>query len=980
MPRPAGGAHGLWRPGAGLTLWFTDEAGRPTAEPEPRGLPAPVRELVDARAPRRSITLTGPDGRIDAPVLTLGPRRAAALLAALAPDEGGGDLQFLSWVAASMANFVAAGAVVPALSSVEDEWHLRWVPLQTLHWRAWTASAAAALPEVLRRNGDLAAVLDLAAELTDLLARAALGDGPWGWVAAPSLRSLVSGDPVRATVVPDRARAAGAWANWGSSVRNTETALMLALIEPGAPGESVPDGRPAPEVEASPWRLQVCRRVIGAGPEPVWPADLSPVELDDLTGELARAFAAWPPLRRTAQDPYSLDLLLTTVEAEQLLTEGAARLGEAGCEVLLPATIATVRAALKLRGREQPGRTELTVAAGLAEIRDFNWRLALGDVELTPSELRALARGASGLVRLRGNWVRADAATLRNAARFVAEQRCAADAGTSARLSGLLELIADPQALPAPLTAVDGLGWLDSVYRNGAIAPVAVPSPPGLQANLRPYQRRGLDWLAALSARGIGAVLADDMGLGKTIQVLALLCHERRGAVAGAAPAPSTQRAGPGYSAGPGPTLLVGPMSVVGNWAREAARFTPGLRVHVHHGPDRLRGPALAARVAGTDLLITTFALASRDRDDLTAIGWQRLVVDEAQHVKNVNTLAARALRAIGARHRVALTGTPVENRLEDLRAVIDLVNPGLLGSARTFRNRYALPIEREHSAPAAHRLTAMTSPFILRRVKTDPDIAGDLPAKDEFVVRANLTAEQAGLYQGVLDRLAEELRESRGGPRRGLVLGALTRLKQVCNHPAHYLGDGSPLLRRGHHRSGKVELLGDIVEAVVAEGERALLFTQYAAFAELLAPWLAELCAAPVPVLRGSVPREERDALVARFQAGDGAPLLLATVQSGGTGINLTAANHVVHLDRWWNPAVENQATDRAFRIGQTKRVQVRKFVCVGTLEERIDSVIAAKRELVDLTVSTGESWLGELGDDELLELMALGGDAVGD
>ncbi|BDD83638.1 helicase [Tsukamurella pulmonis] len=967
MPRPQPLAHGLWRPGLGLALWFTDEVGEPTADPDPAALPAPIAEVLGDRRPRRSVTLAGPQGRIVAPALTLGPARAAALLDALSPSDGAGDLRYLRWVAKSVERFVAAGAVTPALRGDDGEQIVRWAPIESVQWRTWAQSAAAALPPVLRRTGDLAAVLDMAAEFADGYARRRLGDGPWTWVAAPSLRALVTGDPLPARAVAD-AGAAAAWTEWGGSVRSAETLLVLRLIEPDgrSPGENplapyaVRPTRVDPEGGAPPtlWRLEVCRRVPGAAPVRVEPSRMSPVDLDDLAGELARALAVYPPLKRVAQDESSLDFLLTTPEAEALFLEGAPGLTKAGYEVLLPASIATVRPALRLVGREQPGRTALTVQAGLAEIKDFAWQLAVGDSVLTASELATLANSASGLVEVRGKWVRADRRTLANAARFVAEQRSAAESGTD--LSELLGMIADPTALPAPLAAVDGLGWLDSVYRGGSIAPAEVTAPSTLKARLRDYQLRGLEWLVTLWRSGIGAVLADDMGLGKTIQVLALLCHERE--------------AGEPVR----PTLLVCPMSVVGNWVAEAQRFAPGLRVHVHHGSDRPTGEEFGAVAAESDVVVTTFALAARDRELIAGHHWGRVVVDEAQHIKNVNTAAAKAVRSIPAAHRIALTGTPVENRLEDLRAVIDLVNPGLLGSARTFRNRFALPIEREQDQAAVRRLNTLTSPFILRREKTDPAIAPELPEKAEFTVRASLTPEQAGLYQAVLDELVRELRESQGMGRRGLVLASLTRLKQICNHPAHYLGDGSPLLRRGQHRSGKVELLADILTTVADEGERALVFTQYAEFARMLQPWLSGLLGAEVPVLDGAVPRTERDAMVARFQSGDGAPALVATVKSGGTGLNLTAANHVIHVDRWWNPAVENQATDRAFRIGQTRAVQVRKFVCAGTLEERIDGVIAAKRELSSMTVRTGEAWLTELNNDELYELVALRDEAV--
>jgi SNF2 family DNA or RNA helicase len=433
--------------------------------------------------------------------------------------------------------------------------------------------------------------------------------------------------------------------------------------------------------------------------------------------------------------------------------------------------------------------------------------------------------------------------------------------------------------------------------------------------------------------------------------------------------------------AGPGPTLLVCPMSVVGNWQREAARFAPDLRVLVHHGAARRTGTELDDAIAEADLVITTYSLLARDAEALARRQWDRVVLDEAQHIKNAGTRQARAARAVPARHRLALTGTPVENRLEELRSILDFAMPKVLGSAQTFRARFAVPIERDRDENAISRLRTITQPFVLRRVKTDPAVISDLPAKLEMTVRANLTVEQAALYQAVVDDMLAKIKDAKGMARKGAVLGALTRLKQVCNHPAHFLGDGSGVLQRGRHRSGKLALVEDVLDSVLADGEKALLFTQFREFGELVSPYLIERFGTTIPFLHGGVPKKQRDSMVERFQEStDGPPLMLLSLKAGGTGLNLTAANHVVHLDRWWDPAVENQATDRVFRIGQRRNVQVRKLVCVDTIEEKIDEMISGKRQLADLAVGAGESWITELSTDELHELFALGAEAVGD
>jgi non-specific serine/threonine protein kinase len=426
-----------------------------------------------------------------------------------------------------------------------------------------------------------------------------------------------------------------------------------------------------------------------------------------------------------------------------------------------------------------------------------------------------------------------------------------------------------------------------------------------------------------------------------------------------------------GDGAQAGPTLLVCPMSLVGNWQREAERFAPALRVHVHHGAERTRGKQFTAAVRDADLVITTYALAARDAEALGKIAWHRIVVDEAQAIKNAATRQAAAVRALPARHRVAVTGTPVENRLADLWSIMEFANPGLLGAAAEFKRRYAEPVERHGDEEAAARLKRITGPFILRRLKSDKSIISDLPEKLEMEVLCNLTAEQASLYQAVVDDMLAKIEESDGIERRGLVLATMTKLKQVCNHPAQLLRDGTRLAGR----SGKLARLEEILDEVLAAGEKALLFTQYAEFGAMLRAHLSVRCGREVLFLHGGVGKADRDAMVTRFQSGEvGSPsLFVLSLKAGGTGLTLTAANHVVHVDRWWNPAVEDQATDRAFRIGQRRAVQVRKFVCAGTVEEKISAMIRDKRGLAARIVGGGEQWLTELSTSELRQLFAL-------
>jgi hypothetical protein len=427
------------------------------------------------------------------------------------------------------------------------------------------------------------------------------------------------------------------------------------------------------------------------------------------------------------------------------------------------------------------------------------------------------------------------------------------------------------------------------------------------------------------------------------------------------------------------PTLLICPTSVVGNWRRECERFTPSLRVLVHHGGGRATAEEFAREAAGYDLVISTYGLAYRDEEALASMVWDGVVLDEAQNIKNPQTRQAQAVRTLKARYRVALTGTPVENRLSDLWSIMEFLNPGYLGTADAFRTRFAIPIERWRDSLALARLRRLIGPFLLRRLKTDPNIIADLPEKLEMKVYYQLTREQASLYESVVRDMLRQIESSEGIQRRGLILATLTKLKQVCNHPAHYLGE--PLTSDFGSRSGKVARLKEMLEEAIAEGDRSLVFTQFTEFGRLLQAYLEEALNVDVLYLHGGTSQVNRDRMVQRFQTeSNGPPVFILSLRAGGTGLNLTAANHVFHVDRWWNPAVENQATDRAFRIGQLRNVQVHKFVCLGTLEDRIDQMIESKKELAEQVVGAGESWITELSTSELREIFTLRREAIED
>ncbi|UWZ59782.1 DEAD/DEAH box helicase [Dactylosporangium aurantiacum] len=665
---------------------------------------------------------------------------------------------------------------------------------------------------------------------------------------------------------------------------------------------------------------------------------------DVLLEDLGRASRLWAELDGALHQARPEQLRLDTVGAYDFLRH-AGVLHDAGFGVLLPAQWQR-RQDLGLTLTTHPVQPASPVLRDTTANRDaivrYRWGLAIGDEFLSEADLQELARAKVPLVRLRGRWVHLDRERLRAGLAFLA--RGGQGHMTAGEAMRLVRLVPEGD-LPLPVTGVDGTGWLADLLTGRAVERLELlDAPASLATTLRPYQRKGLSWLAFLDGLGVGALLADDMGLGKTVQVLALeaLLRER-------GPRP--------------PTLVVCPLSVLGNWRREIGRFTPGLRVAVHHGTERqLRDDV--------DLVLTTYQVATRDADRLAARDWDRIVLDEAQHVKNSTSAAARAVRRIPARHRVALTGTPVENRLTELWSIADFLNPGILGPASIFRARYSVPVERYGDADAAARLRRVTRPFLLRRVKTDRAVIADLPDKLERRQWCNLTLEQATLYKAVVDELFVKLREGRAGEqRKGLVLSAMTKLKQVCNHPAHLMGDGTPLAGR----SGKLARLEEILAAALDAGDRALVFTQFAKFGHLLTPYLAARLGTGVEFLHGGTAKGARDAMVQRFQSGDGPGVLLLSLKAGGTGLNLTAANHVVHVDRWWNPATEQQATDRAFRIGQRRDVQVHTFVCVGTIEERVDAVMAEKRTLAGVAVGSGEGWLTGLSTDDLLDLMTL-------
>ncbi|MEU0533896.1 DEAD/DEAH box helicase [Amycolatopsis tolypomycina] len=1003
--------HALWSPGRGLLLWAEHDR-RPagTSSRSARialshpfavssadltalhpGKPTSVTLLLPSRAnrPLASTELrAGARRRGPAPSLRAWSVPALVVDAAELDDlddsaSYGASVTHLRAVAGLAAELVGRGRVLPTLLRRGDAAEARWRPvLQGVDFVAFDALVAA-MPPVGRAEqiapltgaSPRALVTDALHTLVDAAVRDRLaraeppvdlrgGPGPAGaWLSA-----LRGGDPRLDLPLAELRVLADAVAKW-DEVADTDVvdgracfrlAEVTTLRQPAAddPDDQTGDG--------TKWQLQFLLRatadpslLLSAGQ--IWAGEANGLVRDPrglFVAELGRAALVEPvlapALRRTQPSEYDL----TVEEAEHFLTSGAKRLLDAGFEVQLPATWdGRRRLALRLSVRSTPAEQVVArTRVGRDELAGFRWSIAVGDDELGEEELAKLVAAKTPLVRLRGRWISVDAERLRAGLEFL--RRDPARQSPHPTAAELLELVHSGVETPLPVTDVRADGWVGDILAGRVqqtLRPVELP--PSFRATLRPYQQRGVSWLAFMAALGLGACLADDMGLGKTVQTLALEAVERAD----------------GRHL---PTLVLCPVSLVGMWQREAANFAPGLRVYAHHGGARGHGDALAERVAAADLVVTTYATATRDAGELETFTWRRLVLDEAHAIKNADTATAKAVRRFPAGHRLALTGTPVENRLADLWSVLDLLNPGLLGSRFEFRQRFAVPIERRGDTAAAAALRRRTRPYLLRRVKTDPAIVPELPDKIEIRQEYRLTREQGTLYSAVVEEMMKKIEDSQGIKRRGNVLAAITKLKQVCNHPAHLLHDGSPL----GDRSGKVTRLEEVLAEILASGDRALCFTQYTEFGHLLVPHLADRLGTEVGFLHGGLAKGARDAIVDRFQSGAGPRILLLSLKAGGSGLTLTAAGQVLHLDRWWNPAVENQATDRAFRIGQRRTVQVRKFLCPGTVEDHIDTLITKKRALAGMVVGEGENWLTELSTDTLREVLTLGEDAIDD
>jgi hypothetical protein len=875
-------------------------------------------------------------------VLPIGSRAAAlsipvadalGWLVAVGGGLGGGgvgsSVTWLGRVAVAAVRLVARGALVPALASDRRpnrgslDLNVRWVPADVNQPEVDELAAAMPGPVIALARADAKAVtLEVLRAVVDAIATDAAGR-----LALPAPPPVVRNASAVAEAIVTRLDgstfqapvAAGAEVSkrldrWTKPVTRSSRSRLVVQLDP-------PDS-------AGAWFLSV----LGPGAE----AGLLPVELaltdskntKPLADDMARLERLFPVLLRAGGQRRG-QVYLNQDEAWDLMTVTGSSLEAAGFDVRVPAlSRRSLSPSLRLF-TEPAGDT----VVGARQLSDVRWSAVFDDVELTAAEVARLAAEARPLVRSRGRWVELDRADLKEAAAALAER------ATTTQLTGA-EILRYAVGLEgSPLEgglSVAGTGWASDLLESARAVPTEpVVSPPGFVGQLRTYQAEALAWLGFLDAVELGGCLALDMGLGKTPTVLAHIARTPRD----------------------GPALVIAPPAVVGNWAAEAARFTPELRVVVHHGATRASAAELEAEVAGADVVITTFGTAVRDIEPLAQHTWDRLVVDEAQAIKNPASETAQQLREIPARTRLALTGTPIENGLGDLWAILDFVNPGLVGARPAFVAQ--LSGDREAA------LRALNGILVFRRTKNEPVVAAELPDRIDELDHCAMSTEQIGLYQAVLDRLVAGDAGDAGGadePRQGAILAAITALKQICNHPAAYEDDGRPLAGR----SGKLTRLEEIVEAVFSAGERILVFTHFAEWGKRLADHLSEVTGLPIACYHGGLARGARDRLVADFQQGDGPGALVLSLKAGGTGLNLTAASHVVLYDRWWNPAVEDQARDRAWRIGQTRTVVSHRLVCPGTVDERVEEVVAGKRHIAELVLPKSSS-LADLDADQL-------------
>ncbi len=966
-------------------LWLPSQSGRPLASPRIRALSEPA---VDYEADTDSVQLDA----WTVPALVLNPLTALDLLSALPglPTPGFKlDDSVKYWIELTklLLDLLSRGRFLPGIAHQDGGFAARWLVVcedekerldvfsRTMPGACRAFAASSSLPEsqqvvrsFLMVCGDALIRSFLSSrDLTPRIIRP--GHHSLRTAAAAWLRGLTHSCGVITNPAVEFSALEAQLAAW--------TGTLIAPVKP--PALKVGFRLVSPDDDTGKWVIELSLNETAAETHQLpaallWRGNLRALqttgynieELEELLlAELSRATESFPQLRSALNQPFPARVELTALEAYQFLKEQAPDLVQAGFRVLYPEwwKIPSAKASLQLNVESPDDDQSRSGFVGLGELLDFSWQVSLGDEQLSPDDFRELVKRNLPLVKLNNHWIELAPHQVNATLDFLGQHE------KKRRISLLTALRlafgADASATALPVAGIKASGWVRKLLDNRREEVIQISQPAGFIGTLRPYQVAGLSWLSYLDRLGIGCCLADDMGLGKTIQLLSLLLYEREQA----------QVAAENLK----PTLLICPLSILDNWRREAARFAPSLSTLVYHGADRPDGESFVEAARGVDLVITTYNLAHRAETLLAELEWGRIALDEAQNIKNIHAKQTAAIRRLARKQafrenkrgatRVALTGTPLENHLEELWSIFDFLNPGYFGALNDFRQRFAVPIERFRNKQASERLRQLVTPFILRRLKTDARIISDLPEKIEMDIFTPLTKEQAAFYQTVLDGMLPQVERSMGMHRKGLVLSMITRLKQICDHPALYLNEQEPV----EGRSGKLEALEELLEVILAEGDKTLIFTQFAQMGHLLRRRLQERFDCEVLFLHGGQTSSARSKLVDRFQSTDGPKLFVLSLKAGGFGLNLTEASQVVHYDQWWNPAVQDQATDRAHRIGQKRNVQVRRFICKGTLEERIAEMLTEKRELARSIVGSTKSTLTEMSPQALWDLLKL-------
>ncbi|WP_078378856.1 DEAD/DEAH box helicase [Sutcliffiella halmapala] len=716
-----------------------------------------------------------------------------------------------------------------------------------------------------------------------------------------------------------------------------------------------------PEEEYADWKLETLLKDKKSEKLHVWGKDKLPTSYKKYHDQVERSFKKWQQVTPALFSNGQIREALTEEDAWRFLVDGSEKLLEIGSFIYLPSWWQAVKdSRLKIKARVNSSKkgSHAQSFVGLQSLVNFEWRFSTRNTELSEEEFLALVEQNRRLVQIKGEWVVLDPSFIEEIKRMMkhAEE-------TGIRMEDLLKSnvansFSDMQNEETSSFSMSDVTYeltgslqhlLEQLYQGKALP--SFQAPATFHGELRPYQEQGASWLLFLRKHGFGACLADDMGLGKTIQLIAyfLACKEREAKSA--------------------PVLIICPTSVLGNWQKELEKFAPSLQVMLHYGSNRAKSENFRDSIKGADVVLTSYAISHLDEDELASINWSSICLDEAQNIKNADTKQSQAVRNLKGKHHIALTGTPMENRLSELWALFDFINPGYLGSLGGFHKQFVLPIEKDQDKQKIQQLQMLIQPFLLRRTKQDEQVALNLPAKQEQKEYCPLTVEQASIYEQLVKETLDKVEAVGGIQRRGLVLKMLGQLKQVCDHPSLYLKEEEPpnLLMR----STKMEKLVELVEQIRLRNESCLIFTQYIAMGNMIIEAIEKSLGEKGRFLNGSVVKKERDKLITDFQAGEFNVLVLS-LKAGGTGLNLTAANHVIHYDRWWNPAVENQATDRAYRIGQNRFVHVHKFIATGTLEEKIDAMIESKQALNNQII-TSEGWITELSNEDLKELLTL-------